>query len=511
MPDRSRIPSPEEFGQQREEQKKGGFLKRLLNREPLNVEPEIGEQKEVSRAARPPPPREDVDASSGSGQAPPAEQPRSAEPSARQEVVPAAAPARSVRRITLPQEVVQQRGEDEVAIADPVTAEVVTELAPPPPPIPLDVLPAEPDVAQEAGLSVQEEPVLARDYGFAPDLDQEPALGEDLGSDPRQEPVLGEDYGYDLPEPTLEPSPSRVGTIDVAELEREIGRLRELLESHGIDPDSEVARVETPVPPVAVASPARASNSLLAKEVGPLPADLAADPNVEGTLFFLTNRFAPMKVAVRVLANLRVEGQWPPLREFQLSAAIAARDLGLRLRKRDQQSGMPGLERRATGFPVGPQEKSSLDAFIDRFTISVESGLPAGPLAVMGLASVQDGRVALTEAGWNLALASSPLIDGVSGRTLSETEQRILIAQLSKAPGELKLVREFLGFVRIGRGIQTILDGFLADEHPEWGDDVPNWRSAMLGRLRELDVVDVEGRGARARITLSPSADLLVD
>ncbi len=67
---------------------------------------------------------------------------------------------------------------------------------------------------------------------------------------------------------------------------------------------------------------------------------LAQDPQLSSqALFVFTNRLSPIKVAVRVLANLASEGEWPEPGRFRDTAAVTARNLGLRLRaaeRRDQ-------------------------------------------------------------------------------------------------------------------------------------------------------------------------------
>src|SRR4051794_30658954 len=54
-----------------------------------------------------------------------------------------------------------------------------------------------------------------------------------------------------------------------------------------------------------------------------------------GQLHFLTNRFGPLKLATRVVANLSRDGAWPELSEFQRQAAAVARQIGQRLRAED--------------------------------------------------------------------------------------------------------------------------------------------------------------------------------
>ena len=396
----------------------------------------------------------------------------------------------------MPSSVVRVRGEEVAVAAASAPPEVVTNLDPPPPPTPLpEVSPPAPAIGPST---------RAPDRPLEHSIELEAGQQAAAGSGPavaHEDEVPMDELGGAVVENDSRSVVSEAS--EVRDLETEVKRLRHLLEAHGIDPESEPP-LPAPAPVPSMPTVGRPTGSLLSRNVGAVPPDLAPEPMTDEAFFFLTNRLAPIKVATRVLANMRGQGEWPPLREFQLSAAIAARELGLRLKKSDQQNGIPPTDRRSTGFPVGPQERNSLDAFVDRFTLTEQGAGPGGPLAVLGLATARTGRAVLTHAGWRLGTESSPLIDGVAGRSLSAAEQTILLEQLQKASRELALVREFLGFAAVGRGIPAIVDEFLADSHPEWGNDVASWRSAMLGRLRELDVVQVEGRAAKTRIKLLP-------
>ncbi len=222
-----------------------------------------------------------------------------------------------------------------------------------------------------------------------------------------------------------------------------------------------------------------------------------------GQLSFLTNRLSPVKVATGVLAALSSEGSWPALGDLQVQAADAARTLGLRLRKEDQRAGRRGAARRWTGYPVGEDADAARGRYIASFTAVAKDDALHGPLIVLGLAESTDrGRIALTEAGYELAQASSPL-DEAGEHTLSEPEVEIFRRQLQAAPDEMEAIEEFLGAVRHVAGIQTELDALLATRHADWSANRASAeRAAMLGRLGELGMLRVEGRGSSARIEL---------
>jgi hypothetical protein len=232
---------------------------------------------------------------------------------------------------------------------------------------------------------------------------------------------------------------------------------------------------------------------------------LASEPATSNErLFLLTNRLSPIKIAVRVLANLSLRGSWPDMYSFQNSAAHYAREVGLRLSAEDRTSQRQREHKRGTGYPVGENADRSAGRFILAFTIDGTPSLPTGPLAILGLANLVDrNRVALTAVGWQLAVAPSPLLNEAPGALLSEEEQRLLRVRVASAPGECAAVSEFLHLVRRAAGLQGKLDELLALEHRDWSANLRTAnRAALVGRLADLGILASTGKGPTARIEL---------
>lgn len=226
-------------------------------------------------------------------------------------------------------------------------------------------------------------------------------------------------------------------------------------------------------------------------------------------LFLLTNRLSPIKVATRVLANLAQEhGSWPAIQEFQDGAAKAARELGLRLRREDESRGRGSERKRSTAYPVSGNLEPALQRFIVSFTLYATDKAAHGPMATLGLATSNEGhKVALTEKGWKLALAPSPLLDKAEGYTLSAEEQDIFRNQILEAPGERDSVSEFLWLCAKANGTQRRIDELMAARHRDWTANMTNaTRAAIVGRLVELGCITIEGRGPEAKLTIQPSA-----
>jgi hypothetical protein len=238
----------------------------------------------------------------------------------------------------------------------------------------------------------------------------------------------------------------------------------------------------------------------------PLPADEIRDP---APLFVLTNRLFPIKVACRVAANLN-DGGGVALRELNLKAAEAARQLGHALRHEDEGANRKGPERRWIGLPVSESRDPAMRRFATSFTLHADgSGIARGPLAQLGLATlVNDGFDAqLTETGWRLAVAESPILDSAAGGTLSTAEREIFIEVFCRQAGEHQALREFIEAVAAADGDQANVDQRLQSTHPNWsGARVTSHRAAMLGRMADLGLASVKGRGSTACISLVEDA-----
>lgn len=227
-------------------------------------------------------------------------------------------------------------------------------------------------------------------------------------------------------------------------------------------------------------------------------------------LFVLTNRLSPVKIAARVLANLAEAGEWPPVPDFQRRAAMAARALGLQLKSEGAVIEHGGTKR-WVGFPIGSDVELSLARFITSFTLWADGAQSGGPMATLGLAGVDAGRAVLTDSGWRLALAPSPLLREAPGGTLSDEEGALFRAAVASSTAERPEVELFVEIVRSTQGSQGAIDRKLRAARPEWSENrTAAHRAAMCGRLGEIGVLDVEGRGPRGRVLLRDAAADLV-
>ncbi len=221
-----------------------------------------------------------------------------------------------------------------------------------------------------------------------------------------------------------------------------------------------------------------------------------------------TNRLNPLVAGPRVLANLSEEAE-PPLTGAFLDAALqAARALGMRLRAEDEVAGRRGRYRRWTAWPVGEDEAKSLARFRKSFLLWAESGRAVGPLVDLGLVAAREGRVFLTDVGQELAQELTPLLDGGDGEVLGRRQREIIASRLLSLPGERREIASFLRAVDETGGMQDQVDKQVAHAHPAWSEaQAVSHRAAMIGRLRDLQVLDVTTNANSATVIVPGPAD----
>lgn len=234
---------------------------------------------------------------------------------------------------------------------------------------------------------------------------------------------------------------------------------------------------------------------------------LPDDEALTGALSPFTNRLFPVKLSCRVLANC---SEGASLKEFQQNAAEAAREVGRTLRREDADAGRKGMERRWVALPVGDKGASTLNRFINHFTITQRrGGFSDGPVARLGLAALDaEGRPRPTELGWKLACEPNPVLDGAvdgAGDTLSSGDRSLLEQAISSNRAESRNLAEFRVIVNAANGQQGAIDARLQKGRGLNHDEGAAYRAGTIGRLHDLAKVTVEGSGQGARVVLSGS------
>lgn len=213
------------------------------------------------------------------------------------------------------------------------------------------------------------------------------------------------------------------------------------------------------------------------------------------SLSALTNRLSPLLAGPRVLANLSSASESAPkIDTFIEAAARVARNLGLLLRDEDDFAGRRGRLRRSTAWPIGDDEAKSLIRYRNSFMLSSDGKGAVGPLIDFQFVAVVDGEAFLTEVGAAVAREAIPAIDQHGAADLmTEKLRRLFSESLVQIPGEAKEIRLFLEAVEETKGEQDLVDRQLSSLHLSWSEaQVVSHRAAMIGRLRDLAVIEVE-------------------
>jgi Arc/MetJ-type ribon-helix-helix transcriptional regulator len=217
----------------------------------------------------------------------------------------------------------------------------------------------------------------------------------------------------------------------------------------------------------------------------------------------MINRFFPVKLGARVLANLLLREQRENVlrRDLEAAAAQAAREYGLFLLDLDVKVGRRRWERLSTGLPVGPKERASKKRYVASFLC----GDGEGALEALGLCArsanlVGEQVVGLTKAGADLALLESPLLDaGHYSAALSAAEVEFLREHVAgSVPGEAEAARVVLGVFREGAESQAVVLAAIGARYAVSGGALEQMAAGMLARLRELGAIGVAGTGAKA-------------
>jgi hypothetical protein len=236
------------------------------------------------------------------------------------------------------------------------------------------------------------------------------------------------------------------------------------------------------------------------------PAEFAGNATGDPeALSAFTNRLFPVKIACRVLANAPTDIS---LADFQRDAASAARDIGRELRDQDAHAGIKGMDRRWVALPIGEKGSSTLNRFINHFTLTQRrDGQADGPLTRLGLASTDSsGRPHLTRLGWELGSAVNPVLDKTETKehtTLAQPEREILIRAIGSNSAERENLAEFCEIVNAAHGLQGSIDQRLRRGRDLNSDEAAAYRAGIIGRLHDLSLVSVTGTGGGAQVTLA--------
>ena len=238
------------------------------------------------------------------------------------------------------------------------------------------------------------------------------------------------------------------------------------------------------------------------------------------TLSGFWNKFLPVKITLRVLANMQHENDKPVLLDMlQENASVAARKLGQALVRKEKGSGRKRGDRLFTGLPVKRSGDKSRLRFKSHFVGSLSrekvDGLP-GTLGLMSIFKGDDGRdyASITEKGLEFATIQNSIIDEDDySSTLSEQEKEFLVSEInSKLPAEYELCKTVLNFINRGNVDTKLLLSELTNLFPELSENkLTIFLSGMLNRLVDLGLATRIFDSLTFKYEVSKKGKILID
>jgi hypothetical protein len=246
---------------------------------------------------------------------------------------------------------------------------------------------------------------------------------------------------------------------------------------------------------------------------------------VAGEMYGLWNRFFPVKITTRVLANmLKGDGARVPLEALQENASRNARALGKLLLKKERDLGRKRHDMIATALPTKRDEFKAKGRFKSHFVgylskrgkeVRIE-GAPA-VLRFINISKGEDGhdQVGLTAAGLRFALLGNPVIDQEDfNSSLSDEERRFLIEHISvELPEERKLMRYLLQSIKGGAANPHALQEEVKKLRPTLNErtELVTFRSGLLSRMSELRLLTRARNGVSVRYHVTSEGERFLE
>lgn len=258
------------------------------------------------------------------------------------------------------------------------------------------------------------------------------------------------------------------------------------------------------------------------EKADPIKAKLPLDQWIFGQ----HNRLLPVKVSCRAIGNLMMtEGSGVQLKHFASRIADSAASLAVELRRVDKKHGLKRDEALATAFPApGKRRHKSVDRFISQFIAQTTrqgrlTGLPADLKLITKVEGLDD-LITLTEAGWEFAALSNPILDddrSLPTEKLSQEERDYLLNHILRSvPVESAAFLEILEFIHAGSdtpvSIDKALKNTLSKEKIEKFSDsfLSSQRSGAISRMVDLHLVVRVRDGIRVRYSATKSSEVVI-
>jgi len=240
------------------------------------------------------------------------------------------------------------------------------------------------------------------------------------------------------------------------------------------------------------------------------PPDNAKIPNE--CLWGQYNRIFPIKITLRVLANLLKENEKIELNILQSRAVQIAREIGLVLRKEDKKNRRKYGDMLSSALPVGRNviktEKRFISHFVGYCTRAGRIEGAPGALKLLNLFEENDGscRVGITQSGLGFAAIPNPILDEENyNRTLSKEESSFYIKTVfDNLKREADLTLAVLNAVQGNKSSPSDLNNAITHFSRGWSQAMINTiRAGAISRLQELGLLCRQRKGTRVIYSLT--------
>jgi hypothetical protein len=262
-------------------------------------------------------------------------------------------------------------------------------------------------------------------------------------------------------------------------------------------------------------------HALLARDFGNL--QTVPPPNSEqvpGELHGLWNKFFPVKITTRVLANmLKGASEYVPLEPSQERIADIARQLGRAMIRKERDLGRKRGDMISTALPWKREEFKAKMRFKSHFVghISGDKSIEGAPAALRFTNITKSNgttSIGLTAAGLKFASLTNPVIDEEDyAASLSQDEREFLIDQIrTELPNETQLMKSVITAVANGSRTPTALNSTLHDLKPELKDtELATLRSGLLSRMYELNLMQRTRNGLTITYDLTSNGRAFIE
>ena len=248
--------------------------------------------------------------------------------------------------------------------------------------------------------------------------------------------------------------------------------------------------------------------------------DSPSNSKVSDQIWGQFNRLFPVKISMRVLANmLKENGKGVSSEEAQEKAAREAQRIGRELKKCDDRLNRKRGDRLSAGlpFPLGKNEYKAITRFKMQFVgyplVSKEGNLRIdGAPAVLRFVDIfkedNNWMIGITKAGLKFASILNPILDRNDFSTptvFSEEESNFLVEHIGQnLKSEAVAIKSILQSIKNGQNTPEKLNSLVKRLNREWTENkAVTMRAGLISRLSELGIVTRSKQGIRVTYSVT--------